>query len=53
MDLTDYKKFVENKRMVSRIDAIITISNATKESENTKWVPMYQLNQYAVRLALA
>ena len=36
MDLTDYKKFVENKRMMSRIDAIVAISNATKESENTE-----------------
>ena len=36
MDLTDYKKFVENKRTMSRIDAIVAISNATKESENTK-----------------
>jgi len=36
MDLTDYKKFVENKRMMSRIDAIIILSNVKKESENTK-----------------
>ena len=36
MDLTDYKQFVENKRAMQRIEAIIIISNATKESENTK-----------------
>jgi hypothetical protein len=36
MDLTDYKQFVENKRAMQRIEAFIIISNATKESENTK-----------------
>jgi hypothetical protein len=34
---------------MQRIEAFTIISNATKESENTKWVPMYQLNPYVVR----
>ena len=33
MNLDDYKKFVNNKRVMSRIDAMAILANAAKQNE--------------------
>ena len=33
MNLDDYKKFVTNKRVMSRIDAMAILENASKQNE--------------------
>ena len=57
MNLDEYKQLVEAQRLSSLgkgLEALMK-SKAIQEKmkEENKWVPMYQLNQYAVRPALA
>ena len=57
MKLDEYKQMVEAQRLASLgkgLEALMK-SKAIQEKmkEENKWVPMYQLNQYVVRLALA
>ena len=57
MTLDEYKQMVEAQRLSSLgkgLEALMK-SKAIQEKmkEENKWVPMYQLNQYAVRPALA